>query len=198
MARPRIHEYWIDKICTLAANRPDLSGAGIHRLLEEHSNKAPTSVPNARTVGEIKRRLTPAEAKAYRYFTWPQTMLEGELPWEASRAALDLLRYRQDKENPLPLVWEVKWFWRVTLASPDAPMKKRAALAMELALKEKHTASLPEQGLTLIQWQLAYQPWRSPENEQAWLNLPEELRRPLFYADHAEVLEDFVDLDEGN
>ena len=124
-----------------------------------------------------------------------------QLPWEASRAALDLMRYANDVLGIRPMVRQVRWFWRVTLAAPDAPMDERARLALELAMElameaiDELTPELSNESLTSIQWRLVFQPWRDSEDEQAWLALPEELRSRLFHSTPAEVRDLFEDLD---
>jgi hypothetical protein len=46
-------------------------------------------------------------------------METGALPWEATRAALDLLRYFQEKNLGRPTVRLTTWYWKVCLATPD-------------------------------------------------------------------------------
>ncbi len=49
MPRPRIHDFWIDRIRVLVANEPALSGAQIRkRLLAGNFKDAPTTVPSDR------------------------------------------------------------------------------------------------------------------------------------------------------
>ena len=198
MARPRVHRYWIEKIRTIVRNRPELSAAAIQNILEEGMDQGQTALPSLRTVGAIKQQLVPEGRKDYRYFTWPDAMETGELPWEASRAALDLMRYAREELGMELMVREVRWFLRVTLAAPDAPMDERVRLAIELAMEEKDELSpaLSEKGLTSIQWKLVYQPWRSAKDKKAWLKLPKELRTPLFHSTPSERSK-FPDLSEG-
>jgi hypothetical protein len=53
----------------------------------------------------------------------------GALPWEASRACLDLLGHLTRKDKPAPLNALAEKFWRVTQAAPDALIEVRLALA---------------------------------------------------------------------
>lgn len=197
MARPRIHEYWIDKIRTLVANKPKLSAAAIHRELKNYSDQGPKPMPSERTVGAIKQRLTNEDLKNYRYFTWPDSMGAGELPWEASRVALDLMRFRHEEQMEPPVFREVLWFWRVTLAAPEEKVDERDRLARELAMEEKDELSpgLSEERLTSIRWRLVYQPLA--KNKKEWMKLPEELRSPLFHSTPAKVRSAFRNLDVG-
>jgi hypothetical protein len=66
---------------------------------------------------------TEDERKVRRWVRWPHSFADGNLPWEASRAVLDLIAY----EHPhRPTIAEALDFWRFTQAAPDAPVEFRA------------------------------------------------------------------------
>lgn len=182
MPRPAIHSYWQAEIKALAeADKASLSVDAIVASLRER--KPPDSVsdpvPSARTVARYVREHRNADEKdrlPYRVFSWPQSMEAGSLPWEAARACLDLLRYRTDRGMAAPLVRECQAFWRITQAVPDAPEEKRVYFALIITLNEMLTDASP-QVLTAIEWRLAYQPWRSEEDKEAFSALPEEWRK---------------------
>lgn len=188
MARPRTHPFWVERIKLLLANNPAMSGAEIRRRLANDqkgisAEPAPTPVPSDRAIRRIMADFPEAEHLPYRVFAWPDSMESGALPWEASRACLDLLRFRRERNMAEPLIRECQWFWRVSQAIPDAPVKERADIAHMLILHAM--ASGPSPGLlTRVQWRLAYQvtsrDWsRSEADREAYKLLPEDLRGPL-------------------
>src|SRR6266542_162514 len=100
MPMPKFTKY--DRlIMELAAEYP--RAADVWRQFQSKADEEEWSdIPGERTV---KRRvdefhkLQPAEKREYSRFRWPQTMIDGALPWEASRAGLDLLRYYEDQDR---------------------------------------------------------------------------------------------------
>src|SRR5262245_4722919 len=83
-------------------------------------------------------------------------MESGALPWEASRAALDLLRRYREIKLPDPLIQECLWYWRVTLAAPDMEPDDRLILTAQLFADEASGRLSPD-SLDHIATQLAYQ-----------------------------------------
>jgi len=84
--------------------------------------------------------MTEEEQRQYQYFRWPESMVMGLLPWEASSAALELLEVRKSDpyvrfidattEKPpessgtgwgRPSVRLARAFWHITQAAPDLP-----------------------------------------------------------------------------
>ncbi|MBF8267734.1 MAG: hypothetical protein HW388_1242 [Dehalococcoidia bacterium] len=145
--------YWIERIKSIKAN--NLSwGAG--RILKEMQQEAARSGVEYQGPSEptIRRKLRTEwdpldkERKTqYLYFYWPESMMNGSLPWEASAAGLELLRHYPIER---PYVRQVKWFWRVTQAMPKhdgAPPEKYFALrnliALILTLRD-HADLLPD------------------------------------------------------
>ena len=102
-----------------------MSGAEIRRRLVNNlkikKEDSPTPVPSDRAIRRIMAEFKAApeeERLPYQVFAWPQAMESGALPWEASRAVLDLVRFRIEAGYGPPLIGEAQWFWRVTLAIP--------------------------------------------------------------------------------
>ena len=196
MARPGVHPFWVDKIRVLVATEPGMSGVEVRRrllnreLLKDEPTP-PTPVPSDRAIRRIMERfkeLPRAQQQPYTVFSWPESMESGALPWDASRVALDLLRDNYaivgSQKSVNPLVREVRWLWRVTQAIPDAPLDRRVSLAGLLHTIENFLApgllGLPEnrpQAMAVFQWVMAFQPWRSPEDKEAYDGLPENLKK---------------------
>jgi hypothetical protein len=169
MARPRLHPWWRDEIRKMAEAYPGIKATAVVRHLSEEiakeTLKIPVgvrpNVPEERTVRGILREYATLDSKdriPYRYFQWPESMIAGFLPWEASAALMDLLRYLQEqrneqrkKQSPDPnTVWtdnrlvrptisEALWFWRVTQAIPEALISKRLDMALGLLSCEQES-----------------------------------------------------------
>ena len=145
-------------------------------------------VPSESTLGRIVtefRRTDPAERRNYQRFRWPESLGADDLPWEASRSLLDLLAYLDAHAKPRPPIRLARWYWRVTLAAPDASIPERLWNAVSLASQESVAASVSEAWTERF---LAYAPWRDEVNEElfmistvrswflrgGWLAAPEE------------------------
>ena len=73
------------------------------------------------------------------------------------------------KHMEAPLVLEAQWFWRVTLAIPDAPFERRVKITAMLVLLSM--AEQPQtENLNVLQWILTYQTWRSEADRMAYLD----------------------------
>lgn len=124
--RPPINHEWVDRIYELCARDSRTTVDCIRASLTPIDGK----LPAARTIAryrEMFRELPEQERLLYAEFAWPESMESGALPWEASRAALDLLVFLGVEFTPTNR--DVLWFWRVTLAAPAMPIKDRAAMA---------------------------------------------------------------------
>jgi hypothetical protein len=135
--RPRTHDFWVNRIRVIVANDSDVSAAAIRRkfINEERIRKIepPTALPSDRVIRRIMaefKAAPAAERQPYTYFSWPATMESGAIPWEASRALLDWLKFRASggRRQP-PLTRQAVWFWRVTHAVPHAPIERRDILS---------------------------------------------------------------------
>src|SRR5215470_15855845 len=116
MSRPKTDEHWRVRITQLMAQ--NLSGLAIGRVLAEEAQAADRDdCPSDRTIRRIieeqKKELGPEGLRLAGLFYWPESMLSGDLPWEAGRAALDLVRYREHGGGGggRPLIGEALWFW---------------------------------------------------------------------------------------
>src|SRR5262249_46541831 len=122
-------------------------------------NDAPGPVPSARAIRRVKTEFESLKAEdmeRYKRFLWPESMQRGILPWESSRAALDLLRYYRDRGMHAPLIEEVQTLWHVTLAAPDMSLDDRVRIAAQLLA----SVGRPK-NFRIIETALAYQ--RRPE-----------------------------------
>jgi hypothetical protein len=146
MPRPKTGTYWAHRVQTLASD--GLRAPAIARRL---AGEGRPNYPTERTV----RRLIEEYAALPDHlrleqalFRWPASMDSGALPWEAGRAALELLRFCDEHGLPLPTNSQATWFWRLRLTSPARDATDLHQAATLLALGEGAPESL--------QWDLAY------------------------------------------
>ena len=123
-----------------------------------------------RAVDFRKRALRTGSFGQDRFFSWPESMMSRGVPWEASRAALDLIRYRSERGLAVPTNREAKFFWHVRQASPGIDVARASTLAALLAVVELFMeidqSAVVE--VEWLQWVLAYQPWLGPEATAAY------------------------------
>ena len=178
MPQQRIPDYWRRRVLSHLASTGRTSDRKICQRLEneatelkEHSDSLMRAladrVPSERTIGRIRQhewnRLLDAEQAQYREFYWPESMEAGDLPWEASAAALELLgAMAMNQPFRRPSLRAIKWFWRICQASPEAPLDVRMELALGLMATEVKTEPDKVRG---IEWFVVHGAWR---NGEAW------------------------------
>lgn len=134
--------HWGEMVKSLKAQHPTWGAGRITTKLEQTAaNGNFGDPPKERWVGKYLKGLNedskwPQEEREYREFYWPESMEQDALPWEASAAALELSRYFHLGNRGRPSIRLVKWFWRVTLAAPGAPVWDREDAASRLTVKE--------------------------------------------------------------
>ena len=191
--RPKIREFWVQYIAQLLHIEGMSSAIGIFRRLEAYAEKHDLDdLPSERTVN---RRIADLRGDApdlrNERFAWPDSMGLGihQLPWEAARDALDLLRWYLERNYRRPTVRIVQWYARVCQASggrqvvgilsseprlqeavDDTTLENRLRRAVLLALGEVNLR--PNPGLPShkehIELELAFQPERSLEDREAY------------------------------
>ena len=187
MPRPKTDDFWRESAMTKFAQKEGVSVAQVHRELKAdaeemeksddlESRAMASTVPSERTIGRIKAeewgRLEEADRAQYREFYWPESMEGGDLPWEASESALELLFFLDQLGfRPRPPLRFVTWFWRVSTAAPNMLMKLRVLAAMWLAVKEVGYKPGPSRLDTN----------RGLEMYLAYFGEPSERRRDLYY-----------------
>jgi hypothetical protein len=128
--------------------------------MRKRGESVPADYPSPRTIQRIKEDLTTDELIEYQRFSWPESMVQGGLPWEASSAGLELLAFLDViGVRHRPPVRFVRWFWRVTQAAPNARKDLRVSAAADLARKE----ALGEPFDRGIEWWMAYMQFPNDE-----------------------------------
>lgn len=140
MPMTSLHPIWRDRVFRLAASPERMRS---RRIWQKLSAVFGDDCPSERWIeGRLKEwdRLPPEVRQNFYSFRWPDSMLSGALPsgdalpWEAGKAALELLRLLSGIGRPPILL--VKWWWRVSVAVPDAPPVVRLSVAQQLASQE--------------------------------------------------------------
>ncbi len=156
MVRPAVIPQWERSIYRMLAAQPSASAKNLRDALSRAFGQAPSE----RTVGRIKAAfgsLTPEKQRSFGELRWPEAMETGDLPWEASTTIFELIR----EVTPRPDLGLGIWFWRITLAVPDAPFPSRVQAARQLLARELLGRQSSVEDLEA--W-LAYAPWRSNES----------------------------------
>ena len=138
-----------------------------------------SSYPSERTISRIRKdeypELSKDERVQLRTFYWPESMEQLDLPWEASAAGLELLRFCHEFEYDgmklgRPDIRLTRRFWQATLAAPDAEVAHRFIAAAELVLNEPYGPYFGDKPRS-IEWYFAYSPWRSDEDRERYVNV---------------------------
>ena len=169
MPNTRIHDQWAQMVKSIVA---DHEKWGPKRILDEVRSRAERfgltkDYPSQRTIQRIKDDITPDERIEYGSLHWPESMDRGDLPWEASASALELLFILHSLKEGRPNIRLAKWFWRVSRAAPDATPEKRLHAARLLSIWEALGQSQRE-AKEGIEWFFAYAPWRSIDRAQEY------------------------------
>ncbi|GEM_PF-6591716 len=133
--RPRIHNYWIERIKELHGAQPRSAKSLQIQLQSEYGKltqdvqalyrKPPSDRAISRFLKDWELPENDSEREQYRLFSWPQSMESGFLPWEASRTMLDLLDFlRRKGVSEQPLNRNALWLWHVTIAAADLPLDR--------------------------------------------------------------------------
>lgn len=188
--RPRERDgLWRALVFEAAADMSRPSAGAISRSLA--GMLSGVEAPSPRTVGRILesyRELDPSEQGLYATFRWPETMEAAVLPWEAGAAALELLRYLRQACDSRPRTNLVRWFWRVSVATPSAPIEMRLAAAKQLCAVERLKGRHDDRDKRSIEWYFALRAWEDPLTyESAIKAAPEELEAIPHWSGAAEL-----------
>ena len=143
------------------------------RGIQEHN------LPSERTIARIKKEFlnrTVDQRRPYSYLHWPESMLDGSLPWESSSAMCELLNcYRRWDYGLRPTILVSQWFWWLTLAAPGLNSEKRFKYARCCAFLD---ASKLEGGFRGMEAYLMLTPWHSKAAHELWRKLVDEGKIP--------------------
>jgi hypothetical protein len=169
MPQRPIDDYWKERVKSLlgADPRREPGPRAIKRHLDAEAERMDRTEiakvgypPSERSITRIRdaewQTLPEQERREYRELHWPDTFVRGDLPWEASGAALELLAWSNDARLPRPPISITRWYWRICQAMPDTEIKGRIAITATVASHQDAGLPLPEGW----EWFLAYAPWK--------------------------------------
>lgn len=205
MPTPKTDQFWQDEISGYGRNEA-LKPAAIRSLFLRRISlgtlrppKKAQKVPSAKTISRIlaEFRSSPeSEKRKYDWLYWPESFIDERLPWEASRAALELLGYCMDRSRATehveidgsvfevdalvkwtrPTVDQAEWFWRISLAMPGASVLDRFDIVVQLMAvlpdisKFKGLLRMMEASAAVERWKVPAPPprtsFRSPTKEE--------------------------------
>lgn len=182
MPRPPIDSYWVERIHELTENNPQLGSSKMSvRLQEEAKRLGRDDWPSEKACRNYKAKhkdLPEHERRQYRFVYWPESFGTPELPWEASPAVLEVLRFCGGDDRPTVRV--AKWYWRVSLVTPQMPPKDRLNWARTIAAVE--VSGLPLSGETMrgFEWKLIHPGEPMPDVHHIYTTIDAAEREGLF------------------
>ena len=106
-------------IARLAVDNERMSAKAIQNSVRaKHERGEIPSLPSERTILSIAteaRSKGPSEKARLRTYHWPESHESQLIPWEAAETLFQLVRAKGEITNQ-----EALWFWRITLARPQA------------------------------------------------------------------------------
>ena len=141
----------------------------------------PSAAPTLRTVQRWQtefNRLADDQRDAYRFVRWPESFESDTLPWEASRAVLELLRLHVEWNWDPPTVRKARWFIRLFQAAPAAPLAWRQEVAGNVASWEAR-GQVDPQWLRVLELALLFGAWPGGENPVAYVAAAQDRGLPL-------------------
>jgi hypothetical protein len=90
------------------------------------------------------RDLDEEVRRQFRDVRWPDSLEDGDIPWEASTEVLALLEWTEKHNLRPPTVNIAAWYWRSTLMIPGAPLDLRLRVALTLATHREIGEPVPE------------------------------------------------------
>ena len=203
MPQNRIHPHWENRVGDLVENGPKLSNQKMADLfVEEKKGLALADFPtitgyspvtDAPSEAWVRKQVAkhPADEAGrsrYRYVQWPESFVDGWLPWEASGIILELLRHYRSQNYPTnrPTVKMALWFWRVTLAEPQIEEELRRRLAARCVVIDGRTDTAAVDMRRDVERLLIEQKWvagstQTPPNRDDFVEAVKELVGPATY-----------------
>ena len=168
MPMPKTDHMWVERIRAYSTINPGHGPKRIHAALTERQDRQgqnTADVPSERTIGRIIadfRKLPEEQRNEYRLARWPDSCVDGTLPWEAGAALLEILRHRSTRREVPASNRVALWFWRLTQSVPDLDVMCRDILAQQCVIWEV----IPDElNISAARGWLIHAPWRSAEHD---------------------------------
>jgi hypothetical protein len=169
MANKRISEVYVDRAFALFGEGKTVAEA--YRIIEEEvTGLRPSDVvypkgpyPNRKTFYDRHKEylaLSGDQQRDFAYFHWPRSVLNGAVPREASRTALELLAWRLRERSGRPNNRLTRWYCELHAIAPDLPMEFLLERAADYAAWERDGTNLAPEPRWIESF-LAFRPWES-------------------------------------
>jgi hypothetical protein len=158
MPKPTTEPRWVAEIYSILANGEGETDPEIAERLKSIESNGPAPAP--RTIGKYKSlfREQPASVRqSYQELHFPGAMLEGLVPWEATKSCLELLAFCYWLGLPRPPIALAQMFWAVSRWGIGLSLIERVHMAVTIG---SHT----EAGVPLhdgFEGWLAFRSWGS-------------------------------------
>lgn len=173
MPAKKHNEEWRELVFQVAEDHPTWGPGRVSVAISQHPTRPGladaedgVSLPSERTIGRWLREFRALDEQArlpYRTYSWPEAMRRGALPWDAAAALFDLAQSGQSVT-----IRKAQWFWRVTLARPDAPIDNRDKLARYLAAADLLPEDARMATYETVEAAMFYAPWQSEEHQRLY------------------------------
>jgi|SRR5919106_5946980 hypothetical protein len=164
VVRPKLDGYWIGWLNRQFSDHPEVNPGRVSELAQTVARELGRNDAPARATTykyfDFYQRIPERLRSRYQEFVWPEVMEAGILPWEASRVVLDLLAWAAGHQLPPLTVGIVEWFWRISLALPEAPLHLRLRVALTCATYWEADERIPENLRTQITLQTVPEDYR--------------------------------------
>ena len=154
---PKVNPHWEGRVKSQKASHPDWGAGRIANAIWAEKLPEDENVgvrPSARWVGSILASVNDDQLREYRKLHWPESFQRGDLPWEASAAALELLMFLDSNGvRERPPIRLVMWYWRVIQAVRDMSRAVSFSIAAELTRQEGNGQAPRNPG---AEWLMAY------------------------------------------
>lgn len=159
-ARPidRYYQEQIAKMGEQGLKSPAIANE-LEKIAKSHGQDKYPSERTVRTYWEKHMARLPEERRAYSEFRWPDSMVDAEIPWEASNAILDWIRSFELHSISRPMIVEAKWYWRVSQVAPTISEDDHTFALYWLAERELNPNELTAAVAAAIDVYLVHQPW---------------------------------------
>jgi hypothetical protein len=175
-------EEWLARLHEEVESDLDADATEITRRLELLEDPPDGDPPAESTVRRRRNAYLarPAEQRVpFKPLRWPETFIEGHLPWEASAPLLRVMRdhLAATGKSAITVRW-ASWYWRLYQAAPAAPSEPIRKLAGAIAAQEIF-GEMDEQKLRAVEAVLAFEAY-TPEGFEVWWKAVEQGRVPPF------------------
>jgi hypothetical protein len=152
----RLPLHWRERVRTQRKNHPSYGPARIRAALaEQWEDTGEDPLPSERWIANAVAdfdRLSEEEQTRYQALHWPETFVNGGLPWECAPIAMRIAAHLPVGQRPL--VGHLLWAWRIAQIKPDASVDEWWQASRTMALWELEPPRNAQPAEVIEQWLL--------------------------------------------